>query len=107
MTLAKEFEGLEKEVKAVIGRTALELEKEVRRITPADTGRLRGNWMIDKVNDYEYEIRNNLEYAEHIMLGRRNVGGKWIGSLQLPDGINPTLIKYDDLLSKRLGSIKK
>ena len=83
-----------------------ELFDELIQNTPVDTGQLRTSWDMIKVNETHWTITNNMEYASIIFDGRRLVAGKMHGSNQLPDGIDPILAKYNQLLEERLNNIR-
>lgn len=78
------------------GRTKLYIPKDYR------SGQLKGSWAIKKTLD-GWELSNNMLYASIIFAGRdEDEFGIWRGSKQLPDGIEPTIEKYNILLEQEL-----
>lgn len=54
---------------------AFRAERKIKRRTPEDSGELRRNWQVGRVekqgNAYEVEIYNNTEYAGYVEFGHR------------------------------------
>jgi len=107
-TLKDDYQAMIADVQKTIGTTVVNLNNELLAKTPVQTGNLRKSWQpINKISPFEYELANESNYADDIFKGRRMVGGRMIGSNQLPDGISPILIKYEDILENKLKEILK
>ena len=96
---------MQQDIKIVIAEVVQGLLAELTANTPVDTAQLKGAWNISKKDDYSWVLSNNMEYASIIFEGRRLVAGKYYGSLQLVDGIDPILEKWNDILQNRLDKL--
>ena len=105
MTLSEELAYLMREQKRVVDEVASSLFSELISITPVDTGTLKGGWDIEETSN-GWTLSNILIYASVIFDSRRQVGGQWYGSESLPDGLTPTLKKYNIILQDKLNKIK-
>lgn len=87
--LAKKFKKAidERVVERIISEMLLELayraERKIKKRTPVDTGDLRRNWRVGRVqrqgNRYVVEIINIKEYASFVEYGHRTRdGGRWV-----------------------------
>ena len=87
------------------------LEAELIRKTPVDTGQLKAAWQTDKLIDGSYILSNNMNYADSIFRGIRLVptksgGMKTVGSKQMPAGAFVIVEKHLQELDKRLKLLK-
>lgn len=57
------------DVERALRAAALDLKTRVMEQTPVDTGRLRGNWMLEQADPENMRLINNLEYAEAVEYG--------------------------------------
>ena len=58
------------------------LKARVKKLTPADTGILRGGWHSSEPSSDSVDIYNNTEYAPHVEFGHRQfVYGKDTGRI--------------------------
>jgi len=93
-----EFDDIIDDVNDKVHSEILNIYSEVINVTPVDTGDLRQHWEYLKLNKYRWIIVNDLDYAESINRGRRFVGEKTYGSLQLPDGWEPMITEmWEDI----------
>ena len=95
----------------LVAEMVVNLEAELIRKTPVDTGQLKSAWDADRLSDGSYVLSNNLQYADSIFRGIRLVptksgGMKTVGSKQLPDGVYPIVEKHLKELDKRLKLLK-
>jgi HK97 gp10 family phage protein len=67
-------DGLKTELK----KCALAVQRDAKKETPVDTGRLRGSIVTDTSNieKYECEIGTNVEYAPYVEYGTYKMNGK-------------------------------
>jgi hypothetical protein len=67
------------EFRKMVVNIAAELEGEVKKRTPVDTGHLRRSWHVGEIqkrgNEYYIEVCNNVEYAEPVEYGHRTGRG--------------------------------
>jgi len=52
-------------------RIAIRLMGNIKEESPIDTGRLAGSWFVRKVNDTEYIVRSETNYARYVYEGRK------------------------------------
>ena len=73
------------EFKAMVLQIAMELQGKVKEKTPEQTGRLQGAWEVGEIrksgNDYVIEVYNNVEYAEAVEWGHRQIPGRYVPAL--------------------------
>lgn len=105
MSLLSEFEEIEQKKDDAIFVVAFELYSELVKSTPVDTSFLRQSWIAPIKKDDGYIIQNTAKYADIVLAGRRVVRGKTYGSNQLPEGIEPILEKYSNILQIKLKAI--
>lgn len=105
--ISAEFDKLQDDIDKQIRTVTSGLHAELVVKTPVATGYLKNSWEIEEIKKLHWRISNNSDYADYALMGRRMLGGKMVGSEQLPDGISPILIKYDDELEKRLKGLKR
>lgn len=79
--LAKEIEKTyPKEFEKMVVKVALQLSGRVKERTPVETGRLRNQWRVGKIQrrgkEYYIEVSNNMEYALPVEYGHRTRGGR-------------------------------
>lgn len=80
------------------GLIVTDLMPTLEAITPVDTGALRSVYTVEKTKD-EIIVRNSMKYAYIILVeGRHQVGSRWYGSEQLPDGVLPTIRQWKSSL---------
>lgn len=64
---------------------AYRAERKIKKRTPADTGDLRRNWRVGKVerrgNGYIVEIFNNTKYASFVEYGHRQEVGRYVPAI--------------------------
>ena len=106
MTISQELEDIYRRQLSVVGIVANDLFSELIHVTPVDIGSLKNAWDIKKNSDESWTLSNNLEYASIIFDGRRFVAGKAYGSLQLPDGLDPILARYNIILQTMLNQVR-
>ena len=95
----------------LVAEMVMNLEAELIRKTPVDTGQLKAAWETDKLSDGSYILSNNMQYADAIFRGIRLVptkggGMKTVGSKQMPTGVYPIVEKHLQELDKRLKNLK-
>jgi len=105
--LVSEFDKLQDDIDKTIRTVVAGLDTEFKLRTPVDTSFLKNSWDLERLGKLSWRISNNADYADYALLGRRIVNGKMVGSEQLPDGIQPIIIKYDDVLQKRLKDLRR
>ena len=105
MTPSQELDKIVAQQKRVVAKVANDLLSELIKITPVDTGALKGAWSIKKTSD-GWQLSNNMNYASILFDGRRIVSGKEYGSLQLPAGIDPVIAKYNIIMQQELKKIR-
>jgi len=68
------------EFKQMVVQLAWELQGEVKKKTPKDTGRLSDSWKVGPIrkrgSEYYIEVYTNVDYAEPVEYGHRLPGGK-------------------------------
>jgi len=67
---------VQKEIEALVRKTALEVVRDVKRFTPVRTGALRDAWKFQKRGsgrNTRYEISNSKKYATYIENGTRYI----------------------------------
>lgn len=119
--ITDELDEIVKKQEKVIAKIVADLFAELQSITPVGNpdiwetkyppknyigGSLKVAWELSKTND-GWLISNSMEYAD-IILSERGFNpefGKVAGSLQFPDGIQPTLDKYNRRLEIELKRI--
>jgi hypothetical protein len=75
-TLESASSNFNEEATKALDKISNRLIKNVKLKTPVDTGVLRRNWQLKKINDFEREIINSTKYAQFIEYGHRTRGGK-------------------------------
>lgn len=70
----REFEALLDDTANMIAQVFL---KNLTKMTPVDTGFLRGNWDISKGPGY-YQVYNNTVYGIYVNYGHRTRNGGWV-----------------------------
>ena len=109
--LSDDFRELIANRDGLVAEMVINLESELIRKTPVDTGQLKSAWQTDKLSDGSYVLSNNMRYADAIFRGIRLVptkggGMKTVGSKQMPDGVFPIVEKHLQELDKRLKLLK-
>ena len=89
----------------IVDRIATDMLSEIIKKTPKREGTLRKAWQMEKITG-GWRLSNNMEYADVIFDGRRLVAGKWYGSEQMPEGIDPILNKYNIMLEVEINRLK-
>ena len=105
MSLLSEFEVIMSEKDKILHSTAINLHAALIPASPSDTGFLRKSWTVAPIKD-GYLIHNSAIYADWATHKREVVRGKMLGSATFPDGIDPTIQKYNKDMKKRLKEIK-
>lgn len=105
--ISAEFDKLQDDIDKQIRTVTSALYTELEMKTPVDTGYLKNSWEAEEIKKLHWRISNNSDYADYALMGRRMLGEKTVGSEQLPDGISPILIKYDEELENRLKGLKR
>ena len=111
MGLLSEYKQIMNEHDRILEETVIELFEELRTPaergggTPVDTGFLRSSWEAPKKTNDGYVITNTANYASIVLSGIFFFDGKTVGSKQLPEGIDPILVKYNEILQRRLNEI--
>lgn len=106
MSLLKEFDEIIDKKDKVLLAVAIELRSALVKATPVDTSFLKSSWQPVRKTDDGYVISNTALYADIVLAGRRIVQGKTYGSNQLPEGIQPIIQKYNEILQEKLKEIK-
>lgn len=87
------------EVSKLVATTTLEWEGRVKKATPVDTARLQNAWQ-SKIERFEGEIINNVEYAEPVIYGTA-LPPSWGDEFRTRQG---TIKGYPDIIGKELES---
>lgn len=106
MSLLSEFEEIERKKDDIVLSVAIELYSELVKSTPVDSGNLKASWISPKKTNDGYIIQNTALYASIVLAGRRVVRGKTYGSLQMSEGVEPIIEKYNNMLQIKLKAIK-
>ncbi|MGG1598037.1 HK97 gp10 family phage protein [Paenibacillus naphthalenovorans] len=75
---------IERFIKDFLLEMAFRAERKIKKRTPVDTGELRRNWQVGRVerrgDAYQVEIWNNTEYAPYVEYGHRTGADltKWV-----------------------------
>ena len=68
--------------KVILGRLGLRLMAKIKKLTPVDTGLLRRSWYMNAPNVKgeiaSVEIKNNVEYALAVEMGRKLKNGGFV-----------------------------
>lgn len=95
--IGKHMEG---EVLKLVAATTLEWEARVKKATPrGQTSRLVNGWQ-SKIERFQGEILNNIEYAEPVIYGTA-LPPSWGGEFRTRQG---TIKGYPDIIGKELES---
>jgi len=95
--IGKHMEG---EVLKLVAATTLEWEARVKKATPrGQTSRLVNGWQ-SKIERFQGEILNNIEYAEPVIYGTA-LPPSWGGKFRTRQG---TIKGYPDIIGKELES---
>jgi|TARA_R100000482_G_scaffold90662_1_gene37247 hypothetical protein len=95
--IGKHMEG---EVLKLVAATTLEWEARVKKATPrGQTSRLVNGWQ-SKIDRFQGEILNNIEYAEPVIYGTA-LPPSWGGKFRTRQG---TIKGYPDIIGKELES---
>ena len=85
----------------VIGK---KVEREIKRLTPVQSGNLRRRWFSEvsrKTNDVAITISNDADYAPHVNYGHRVVrGGKTVGHVEGQHMLEKGMQIYQDTYLK-------
>jgi len=91
---------MEGEVLKLVAATTLEWEARVKKATPrGQTSRLVNGWQ-SKIDRFQGEILNNIEYAEPVIYGTA-LPPSWGGKFRTRQG---TIKGYPDIIGKELES---
>ncbi|BAQ93510.1 phage protein [uncultured Mediterranean phage uvMED] len=82
-------------IRILVAATTFEAERQIKRATPVDTGRLRAAWQSDPQKG---EVTNNVEYAEPVVYGT-NLPPSWKGEYRTRQNTVPG---FPDLIAKEL-----
>ena len=104
MTPTEELEQILSEKDKVIGQAVVNLFSDLQKASPVQSGAFRGAWDLDS-GEMKWTITNNMEYASILWEGRREVGGRMLGSEQWPEGGDPMMQKFDNDLQTQLNKI--
>lgn len=109
--LEDEFKQLLTKRNEVIKSHVLDLKEELVAESPVDTGELRQSWNTPIQISKGWRITNHAPHAVIIDGGRRwektKLGNmKELGSVDLPDGYDPTVQASDKRLNAKLRAIK-
>lgn len=73
------------EFREMVIQVAMELQGEVKKRTPKQTGRLQNAWQVGEIrrsgDRYIIEVFNNVEYAEAVEWGHRQTPGRYVPAL--------------------------
>ena len=105
MTINEEFDNILNHQMMIIDEEILNFFNELVKASPVDTGSFKSAWAIDKVNENEWIITNDVEYASILWDGRRFVAGKFEGSEQWAEGGRPMLEKLNRTIQRRLDEV--
>ena len=106
MSLSSEFHSLINDAYIAKATMVKSLENELIDKTPTDTGQLKSAWTTQRTSE-GWILTNNMQYADFILRGRRRLGNRTVGSLQLPDGVYPILQQHNNELEARLKDLKR
>lgn len=106
MTPLEELRLLRKKQNNVLAENVTMFHAELQSVAPVDTGAFREAWTAEKVKQGVFTISDNMDYADVLARGRRQVMGKWYGSEQWPDGLDPMLQFYKNKITKDLSEAK-
>jgi len=73
--LKKIVQNFPREKNLFLMQTAENLKARVKKLTPEDTGYLKGRWDNTDPEGDSIEVFNNVEYAAHVEFGHRTRGG--------------------------------
>lgn len=65
---------LKESTEGSLEQSVYELERNIVRGAPVDTGRYKLGWRVVKIDRYTYEIRNAVEYAKYLIFGTSTRG---------------------------------
>lgn len=106
MTPLEELRLLRKKQNDSLAGNVAMFHAELQSVAPVDTGDFKKAWDTEKVKEGVFTISNNMDYADVLARGRRQVMGKWYGSEQWPDGLDPMLQFYRNKITKDLSKVK-
>lgn len=109
MSLSSEFHSLINDAYIAKATMVKSLENELIQKTPAaekNGGQLKSAWTTQRTSE-GWILTNNMQYADFILRGRRRLGNRTVGSLQLPDGVYPILQQHNNELEARLKDLKR
>lgn len=109
MSLSSEFHSLINDAYIAKATMVKSLENELIQKTPVaekNGGQLKSAWTTQRTSE-GWVLTNNMQYADFIFRGRRRVGNRTVGSLQLPDGVFPILQQHNNELEARLKDLKR
>ena len=76
---------IDRAVAKAMADQGIDWRDDVRANTPVDTGDLRRTWTLDgpsKIGtNFEMDLANNLEYAEHVEYGHRQEPGRYVPAI--------------------------
>lgn len=107
MTPLEELRLLTKKQNSVLAENVTMFHAELQSVAPVgETGNFKQAWTAEKVKQGVFTISNNMDYADVLARGRRQVMGKWYGSEQWSDGLEPMLQFYKNKINKDLNEVK-
>jgi hypothetical protein len=109
MSLSSEFHSLINDAYIAKATMVKSLENELIQKTPVaekNGGQLKSAWTTQRTSE-GWVLTNNMQYADFILRGRRRLGNRTVGSLQLPDGVYPILQQHNNELEARLKDLKR
>lgn len=101
VSLDKYDETVKKNIKSSLKSCAYAVERDAKKATPVDTGRLRGSITSDvsNIDEYECEVGTNVEYASYVEYGTYKMAARPF----LRPAYNTNIKKLTENLKKDLG----
>jgi hypothetical protein len=96
------------QIRTLVQAATLETDRQLKLLTPVDTGRLRNSWQVDQ-QEFSGSVYSNLPYAEPVVAGT-GLPPSWGGKYRTRQNAAPFLAvvekniqTYVDVQADRIG----
>jgi len=108
-SLSVEFDIISKEIVDIVEDEVVALQNDLIDVGQAvwDTGEFKNSFApLKKLSWASWVIRNDAEHSSILARGRRQVNGKWYGSLNWVDGLDPMIKKLNDNIERATNALR-
>lgn len=110
MKKTEDVKSIDEQITHIVKTSSVELYTRIKKGQPKDTSHMLKDWQLipTKPDDMGFAIVNTVPYSWYIWRGRRQVNGKWYGSLKGwgPIGGQPLVDRMAEEIQRRLDEVE-